>query len=61
MIISIIVCIMVSVVLQISQVYSLLGKNVPCIEGSGEVEQMKIVRIKKFLTYGSKMVQTPVT
>jgi len=58
-IINVIVCLMV-IALQVSQVYNLCGKDVPCISGSGEKEQIRIIRIKKILTYGSKLLQIPV-
>lgn len=60
MIINIIVCLAVSVFLNISMVYNLMGKDVPCIDGVGDEEKVRIVRIKKILTYGSKLLQLPV-
>lgn len=60
MIINIMVCLAVSVLLNISMVYNLLGKDVPCIDGVRDEEKLRIVRIKKILTYGSKFIQAPV-
>jgi len=37
-----------------------MGKDVPCIDGEGEDEKKRIIRIKKILTYGSKALQLPV-
>ncbi|KRX08431.1 hypothetical protein PPERSA_12912 [Pseudocohnilembus persalinus] len=59
MVINIIVCIVVSIILTISQVYNLCGKDVPCIEGDGEAEQIRIKRIKKICNYGAKILQLP--
>ena len=36
MIVNIYACLAVSIILTISEVYNLLGKDVPCIEGVGE-------------------------
>ncbi len=60
MIINIIVCLAVSVFLNISMVYNLMGKDVPCIDGVGDEEKKRIDKIKKTLAYGSKVLQTPV-
>ncbi|KAL4454318.1 hypothetical protein ABPG74_012275 [Tetrahymena malaccensis] len=59
MIINIIVCIMVSIVLQVSEVYNLMGKDVPCFEGSRDEESAKIKKTKQILSYGGKLLQIP--
>ncbi|KAL4500468.1 hypothetical protein ABPG72_003419 [Tetrahymena utriculariae] len=59
MIINIIVCLMVSIILQVSKVYSLMGKDVPCFEGSRDEEQAKIKKTKSILSYGGKLLQIP--
>ncbi|EAS04244.2 transmembrane protein, putative (macronuclear) [Tetrahymena thermophila SB210] len=59
MIINIFVCIMVSIVLNISEVYNLMGKDVPCFEGSRDEESAKIKKTKTILSYGGKLLQVP--
>ncbi|EDK31378.2 transmembrane protein, putative (macronuclear) [Tetrahymena thermophila SB210] len=59
MIINIFVCIMVSIILTVSEVYNLMGKDVPCIDGQGDEEQAKIKKTKKILSYGGKILQIP--
>jgi hypothetical protein len=59
MVFSIIMCIVISIILTFSQVYNLMGKDVPCIQGDGDSEQEKIKFYKKCLGYGGKLIQAP--
>ncbi|KAL4500467.1 hypothetical protein ABPG72_003418 [Tetrahymena utriculariae] len=59
MIINIFVVIIVSIILNVSEVYNLMGKDVPCIDGQGDEEQAKIKKTKTMLSYGGKLLQTP--
>jgi hypothetical protein len=56
MIIAILVCLFVSIILQAMEVYNLCGKNVPCVEGEGEEEKIKIKKYKSIIAYGSKIL-----
>ena len=56
MIVNILCFIIVGVILTISEVCNLLGKDVPCIDGEGDEEMQKIKIIKKVLTYTGKLI-----
>lgn len=59
MIINILLCITVSIFLQISEIYNLLGKDVPCIPGEGDAEKKRILLIKRLFKYTFKIIQLP--
>ena len=42
------------------EIYNLMGKNVPCVEGEGESERLKIKKSKNIIAYGSKLLNLPV-
>jgi hypothetical protein len=59
MVLTIWTCFTVSIILSISEVYNLLGKDVPCIGGEGEDEMKKILCYKKFFNLTGKGFQAP--
>jgi len=56
MIINIIFCIVVSISLQVSEIYNLLGKDVPCFSGKAAKEMNKIRKFKCVTKYGLKFI-----
>jgi len=61
MIINIIICIALSVVLPISDIYLLCGKDVPCIDDGANPEETKerIEKVKSCWKYTLKIIQAP--
>lgn len=59
MIINIIFCIVISITLQVSEIYNLLGKDVPCFSGKGAREMNKIRKCKCVTKYSLKLLQAP--
>ena len=59
MVINILICVIVSIILQISDIYDLLGYDVPCIPGKGQDELNKINSLKRIFKYGLKIIQLP--
>lgn len=56
MIVNILTCITVSIILQISEIYNLLGKDVPCIDGEGDAEKKRILLFKRLFKYTFKAI-----
>jgi hypothetical protein len=59
MAISILSCIIVSVVLTVGSCYNLCGKRVPCFDGDVDEQYQKINHCKQILNFGSKILQIP--
>ena len=59
MVINILICVIVSIILQISDIYDLLGYEVPCIPGKGQDELNRINSLKTRFKFGLKIIQLP--
>lgn len=56
MIVNIFVCLVVSIILTMSEVCNLLGKEVPCFGEKGEEEKLKIKNTKAWISYCAKII-----
>jgi len=55
-VVNIFACIAISIILQISEVYNMMGKDVPCIDGEGETEKKRIEMYKRIFKYVFKII-----